>query len=164
LQVTQTKTDAKGDDMTGQILEAFAYLRVRNANEAIEFYKTAFGANQVFRLCEPSGRVAHAELKFGPHVVMVSDEYPEYEIFGPEAGRPTGSCIHLHVDDVDAFTKRAVSAGAKLTREPADQFYGERSSKVIDPYGHEWYLGSKIEDVSCEEMQQRFAAMFEDSE
>lgn len=146
--------------MANQIQDAFPYLRVRNANEAIEFYKAAFGAVEEFRMSEPNGRVGHAELKFGPHTVMVSDEYPEYGVSGPESGRPTGSSIHLHVDDVDAFTEQAVSAGATLTMKPADQFYGERSSKVVDPYGHEWYLGSKIEDVSREQMQLRFVAMF----
>lgn len=143
------------------IHEAFPYLRVRNANEAIEFYKLAFGAIEDFRLSEPTGRVGHAELKFGPQTIMLSDEYPEYGILGPEPGRSLGSAIHLHVNDVDAMTRQAVSAGAKLTMEPADQFHGERSSKVIDPFGHEWYLGSKIENVSREEMQRRFAAMFE---
>lgn len=143
-----------------QIQAAFPYLRVQNANEAIDFYKAAFGAVEEFRLSEPNCRVGHAELKFGSYTVMVSDEYPEYGILGPEAGRPTGSSIHLHVDDVDAFTQRVVSAGATLTMKPADQFHGERSSKVVDPYGHEWYLGSRIEDVSREEMQLRFDAMF----
>ena len=147
--------------MANPIQEAFPYLRVRNANEAIEFYKMAFGAVEEFRLSEPSGRVGHAELKFGPHTVMVSDEYPEYQIHGPESGRPTGSSIHLHVSDVDAMTQQAVAAGATLTMEPADQFHGERSSKVLDPFGHEWYLGSIIEIVSREEMRRRFAAMFE---
>ena len=149
--------------MTNQIHEAFPYLRVRDASAAIEFYKQAFGAVEEFRLSEPSGRVGHAELKFGPYTVMISDEYPEYAIFGPAPDRATGLSIHLHVDDVDAVTQRAVSAGAKLTMEPADQFHGERSSKVVDPFGHEWYLGSKIEDVSRDEMQRRFAAMFENS-
>lgn len=149
--------------MSKQIHEAFPYLRVRNASEAIEFYKLAFGAVEEFRLSEPSGRVGHAELKFGPCTVMVSDEYPEYGIFGPASNVSTGLSIHLHVDDVDAVTQRAVLAGAKLTMEPANQFHGERSSKVIDPFGHEWYLGSKIEDVSREEMRRRFAAMFENN-
>ena len=147
--------------MSNQIQEAFPYLRVRNAMEAIEFYKVAFGAVEEFRLSEPSGRVGHAELKFGTSTVMISDEYPEYEIHGPQSGRPTGSSIHLHVDDVDALTAQAVSAGATLTMASADQFHGERSAKVIDPLGHEWYLGSKIETVSREEMQRRFTAMFE---
>lgn len=143
------------------IQEAFPYLRVWNANEAIEFYQAAFGAVEDFRLSEPNGRVGHAELKFGTQTIMLSDEYPEYGIHGPEPGRNSGFAIHLHVDDVDAMTSRAVAAGAKLTMEPADQFHGERSSKVLDPFGHEWYLGSKIENVSREEMQRRFSAMFE---
>ena len=146
--------------MTNQIREVFPYLRVRNAVAAIEFYKLAFGAVEEFRLAEPSGRIGHAQLKFGTYTVMLSDEYPEYGIQGPEAFGGTGSSVHLHVDDVDALTKQAVGAGAKLIMEPADQFYGERSSKVLDPFGHEWLLGSHIEDVSPAEMQQRFDAMF----
>lgn len=141
--------------------EAIPYLRVRHAAAAIEFYKTVFGAVEEFRLAEPSGRVGHAELKFGPQTIMISDEYPEYGIYGPQPGRPTGSSIHLHVTDVDTLTRSAVAAGATLIKEPTDQFYGERSAKVLDPYGHEWYLGSTIEVVSREEMQRRFAAMFE---
>ncbi len=147
--------------MSNHIREAFPYLRVRNASAAIEFYRLAFGAGEQFRLSEPNGRVGHAELKFGSCTVMVSDEYPEYGIYGPESGKSTGSAIHLHVDDVDVVTNQAVAAGATLTMQPADQFYGERSSKVIDPFGHEWHLGSKVEEVSREEMQRRFDAMFE---
>lgn len=149
--------------MSNQIHEVFPYLRVRDASAAIDFYKKAFGAVEDFRLTEPSGRIGHAELKFGETTVMVSDEYPEYGIHGPKESVPTGSSVHLHVDDVDAMTKQAVEAGAKLMMEPKDQFYGERSSKVIDPFGHEWLLGSHIEDVSREEMQRRFTAMFENS-
>lgn len=143
------------------IHEVFPYLRTQDASAAIEFYKLAFGAVEDFRMAEPSGRVGHAELKFGDTTVMVSDEYPEHGIHAPRESVPTGSSIHLHVDDVDAMTKQAVDAGAKLIMEPKDQFYGERSSKVLDPYGHEWLLGSHIEDVSRGEMQRRFTAMFE---
>jgi PhnB protein len=146
--------------MSNQIHKVFPYLRVRDANAAIEFYKKAFGAEEIFRLSEPSGRIGHAELRFGSFTVMLSDEYPEYGIQGPEAFGGTGSSVHLHVDDVDAMTTRAVDAGAKIIMEPQDQFYGERSSKVHDPFGHEWLLGSQIEDVSHAEMQRRFTAMF----
>ena len=145
--------------MRNQIHEVFPYLRVRDANAAIEFYRKAFGAVEDFRMSEPSGRIGHAELKFGETSVMLSDEYPEYGIQGPEAFGGTGSSIHLHVDDVDAMTEQAVSAGAKLIMEPKDQFYGERAAKVLDPFGHEWLLGSHIEDVSREEMQRRFNEM-----
>ncbi|MEZ6130282.1 MAG: VOC family protein [Planctomycetaceae bacterium] len=145
--------------MTNTIKEVFPYLRVRDANAAIDFYRKAFGAEEDFRLTEPSGRVGHAELKFGSFTVMLSDEYPEYGIQGPEAFGGTGSSVHLHVEDVDALTEQAVSAGAKLIMEPKDQFYGERAAKVLDPFGHEWLLGSHIEDVSREEMQRRFNEM-----
>ena len=141
------------------IQEVFPYLRTRDANAAIEFYKQAFGAVEDFRMAEPNGRIGHAELKFGEVTVMVSDEYPEYGIHGPSDSVPTGSSIHLHVDDVDAMTDQAVATGAKLIMEPKDQFYGERSSKVLDPFGHEWLLGSQIEEVSREEMQRRFSQM-----
>jgi uncharacterized glyoxalase superfamily protein PhnB len=139
----------------------FPYLRVRSAVAAIEFYRRAFGAVEVFRLTEPNGRIGHAELKFGSATVMLSDEYPEYGIRGPHDDVPTGSSIHLHVADVDAMTTQAVAAGAKLLMEPKDQFYGERASKVLDPFGHEWLLGSQIEEVTPAEMQRRFIAMFQ---
>ena len=141
------------------INQVYPYLRVRNADAAINFYQTAFGAKEKFRLSEPSGRIGHAELQFGSFVVMVSDEFPEYGVQGPEAFGGTGSSVHLHVDDVDAMTQQAVDAGAKLLMEPKDQFYGERASKVLDPFGHEWLLGSHIEDVTPEEMQRRWDAM-----
>jgi len=146
------------------IHEVFPYLRMRDAAAAIEFYKNAFGAEEEFRLSEPSGRIGHAQLKFGSYTVMLSDEYPEYGIQGPEAFGGTGSSIHLHVEDVDVVTKQAVDAGAKLIMEPKDQFYGERSSKVLDPFGHEWLLGSHIEDVTPEEMQRRFNEMMNSPE
>jgi uncharacterized glyoxalase superfamily protein PhnB len=146
---------------TNRIEEVFPYLRTRDANAAIEFYQRAFGAVEDFRLTEPSGRVGHAELKFGETTGMVSDAYPEYGIHGPRDGSPTGLSIHLHVDDVDAMTRQAAEAGAKVVSEPSDQFYGERTARLLDPFGHEWLLGSHTEDVSREEMQRRFTAMFE---
>lgn len=140
--------------------EVFPYLRVKNCSAAIEFYRQAFGAVESFRLTEPQGRIGHAELVFGPATVMVSDEYPEYGILGPQSSEGTGAAIHLHVDDVDAVTQQAVDAGATLVMPPQDQFYGERSAKIRDPFGHEWLLGSQIEVVAPEEMQRRFTAMF----
>ena len=114
-----------------RIHEVFAYLRTRNGEEAIEFYKKAFSSEEIFRLSEPNGRVAHAELKFGPATVMVSDEYPEYGIHGPSLSVSPGSAIHLHVDNVDALVEQAVAAGATLTMEPQDQFYGEEQWQSI---------------------------------
>jgi uncharacterized glyoxalase superfamily protein PhnB len=137
----------------------YPYLRVRGCDRAIEFYKQAFGASEKFRLSEPSGRVGHAELLFGEHTIMLSDEYPEHGIQGPEAFGGVGSSVHLHVDDVDAVVKKAASAGAKVVMPPTDMFYGERAAKVVDPYGHEWLIGSQIEEVAPEEMQRRWDAM-----
>jgi uncharacterized glyoxalase superfamily protein PhnB len=142
------------------VREAFPYLRLRRANEAIEFYKKAFGAEELFRLTEPTGRIGHAELRIGPITLMLSDEYPEYGIGGPETIGGTSFCIHLHVDDADAAIRRAVEAGASVLREPADQFYGERSGTVRDPFGHEWMIGHEIEKVAPAEMQRRYNAMF----
>ena len=144
------------------IREVFPYLRVRDANAAIDFYQRAFGAIEKFRLSEPNGRVGHAEIKLGDCIVMVSDEYPEHGIHGPEKFGGSGSALHLHVDDVDSFTKQAEQAGAAVTMPPTDMFYGERVSKLTDPFGHEWMLGSQIEDVSEEEMLKRFTAMMGD--
>src|SRR5947208_1760977 len=114
------------------IHEMFPYLRVRDATAALGFYCEAFGATERFRLSEPSGRIGHAELQFGPAVLMLSDEYPEHGILAPKdsSGADSVSAIHLHVDDADALIDRAVKAGATLTMAPQDQFYGERSGKV----------------------------------
>jgi uncharacterized glyoxalase superfamily protein PhnB len=141
------------------IHEVFPYLRVRNAPAAIEFYERAFGVTEKFRLTEPSGRVGHAELTFGEATVMVSEEYPEMGIVSPQAVGGTTFAMHLHVDDCDALIARAVEAGAKLLRAPKDQFYGERSGMIRDPFGHEWLIGHDIEKVTPEEMQRRYDAV-----
>jgi PhnB protein len=139
-----------------KILEMFPYLRVKNAGKAIDFYKQAFGVTEKFRLVEPGGRIGHCELEFGGAIVMISEEYPELGVLGPESVGGTTVSIHLHVDDADAAIRRAVEAGAKMTRAPQDHFYGERSGTVRDPFGHDWLIGHDIEDVSPEEMQRRY--------
>ena len=139
-----------------KIHEMFAYLRLRNAAEAIDFYTKAFGAREKFRLTEPSGRIGHAELDFGGTTLMLSDEYPELGIRGPQTVGGTTMSIHLHVDDADEVVRRAVAAGAELVRQPQDQFYGERSGTVRDPFGHEWNIGHEIEKVTPDEMQRRY--------
>lgn len=145
------------------IHELFPYLRVREAGRAIAFYTEAFGAKELFRLTEPSGRIGHAELDFGGMTLMVSEEFPEFGILGPAAIGGTSVSLHLHVDDADAAIARAVAAGATLVREPRDQFYGERSGTVRDPFGHEWLIGHEIEKVSPEEMQRRYTAMMSEN-
>lgn len=145
--------------MTLQVHGLFPYLRVSNATAAIAFYEVAFAAVEEFRLVEPNGRVGHAQLKLGAFTFMLSDEYPEFGIRCPTAFGGTGTTLHLHVDDTDEWTNRAVAAGATLLMPPTDQFYGERAATIRDPFGHEWLLGSRIEDVSPVEMQRRFTAM-----
>lgn len=146
-----------------KIHELFAVLRVKRAAEAIAFYEKAFGAKEKYRLVEPSGRVGHAEIDFGDTTLMLSDEYPECEIYGPETIGGTTFCIHLHVDDADAAIQRAIDAGATLVRPASDAFYGERSGTVRDPFGHDWMLGHSIEEVSPDEMQRRYTELLSKS-
>jgi uncharacterized glyoxalase superfamily protein PhnB len=144
-----------------EVHEVYPYLRVHDAGQAIEFYARAFGAKEQFRLTEPSGRIGHAEIKIGPAIIMLSDEYPEGDIRGPRSLGGTTFSIHLHVENVDEAFARAVSAGAAVIRPLKDQFYGERSGTVRDPFGHEWLLGGHFEEVAPEEMQRRYTALFE---
>lgn len=143
-----------------RIREAYPYLRVKGAPAAVTFYKQVFGATERFRLTEPNGRIGHVELDLGNIVLMLSEEFPEYGIYAPSAPGAVGMAIHLHVDNADELAGRAVAAGATLLREPADQFYGERSCSIRDPFGHEWLIGHEIEKVPPEEMQRRYTALF----
>jgi len=145
-----------------KVHELFAYLHVSNAAKAIEFYEKAFGAKEKFRLTEPSGRIGHAELDFDGTTLMLADEFPEYNIRGPEAIGATSVTIHIHVDNADEVIRRAVSAGAVVEMEPKDEFYGERSGCVRDPFGHRWNVGHSIEEVSTEEMQRRYVEIMKD--
>jgi len=140
------------------IHELFAYITVKDAAAAVKFYCDVFGGEELFRLVEPSGRIGHVEVKLGPATLMISDEYPEYGMLGPQGRTPVS--LHIHVDDADALIAKAVAAGAKLEREPTDAFYGERSGSVFDPWGHRWLIGHSIERVTPEEMQRRYDAMF----
>jgi len=142
-----------------EIKAVFPYLRVKDAAAAIAFYGQAFGARELFRLSEPNGRIGHAELAIGNATLMLSDEYPEHDILGPQSLGGTGTSIHLHVANTDTVADRAVAAGATLVREPMDQFYGERSCSIRDPFGHEWSVGQEIEKVAHEEIQRRFTAL-----
>lgn len=141
------------------IHEVFPYLMVRDAKAAIAFYRRAFGATELYRLVEPSGRIGHVELQLGPIVLMLADEFPEFGMLGPQGDQGTGCTIHLHVDNADAMGARAVAAGAVMLMPPADQFYGERSCRLRDPFGHSWLIGHSIEQLSPEEMQRRYTEM-----
>ena len=135
------------------------YLTVRGAAKAIEFYQAAFGATEVMRLTGPDGAVGHAEVKIGDSRVMFADENPEWGNRGPETlgGATAGLCVY--VPDVDAQFARAVAAGATVMKPVADQFYGDRTGTVIDPFGHVWTLATHIEDVTPAEMQRRMDAL-----
>jgi uncharacterized glyoxalase superfamily protein PhnB len=139
--------------------DVFPYLCVRGAEAAIDFYTKAFAAVELFRIQEPSGRIGHAQLKLGPAVIMLSDEYPDHGINSPLKFGGTGVTIHLHVDNVDALANKAVQLGATMLMEPTDQPHGERQCRLQDPFGHIWLLGHEVEQVSPEEMQRRYQAL-----
>jgi len=134
------------------------YLIVDGAARAIEFYKQAFGAEEIFRMESSGGRVGHAEIKIGDSHLMLADEHPEMGARGPRSFGGSPISLALYVEDVDATVNRAVEAGAKLTRPVANQFYGDRTGGVEDPFGHAWYVATHVEDVSEEEMKKRAAA------
>ena len=135
------------------------YVIVKDAAKAIDFYKKAFGATEAMRLSEPGGRIGHAEIRIGDAPIMLSDEYPEMDVRSPQSLGGSPVLIHLYVDDVDALASRAVAAGAKLLRPVADQFYGDRSGTLTDPFGHRWMIATRKEDVSAAEMQKRYDAL-----
>ncbi|MDR6290086.1 MULTISPECIES: VOC family protein [Inquilinus] len=135
------------------------YLIIRNAAAAIEFYQVAFGAAERMRMDAPGGAIGHAELLIGGSLLMLADEMPEMGYSGPEAVGGTPVSLMLYVGDVDAVVERAVAAGATLSRPVADQFYGDRSGTVIDPFGHVWTIATHVEDVPPDEMRRRAAAL-----
>jgi PhnB protein len=131
------------------------YLIVDGAARAIDFYKRAFGATETMRMPAPGGRIGHAELRIGDSAIMLADEHPEMGAHGPRHTQGSPVSLVLYVMDVDATVKRAVDAGAKIKRPVADQFYGDRTGGLEDPFGHNWWVATHIEDVSPEEMAQR---------
>ena len=135
------------------------YLGVRDAAAAIEFYKQAFGAVEKERLTAPDGSVAHAGIEIGGSMLMLAEENPEWGNLSPSTLGGTTVRLHLYVDDVDTVFARAVELGANERFPLADQFYGDRSGRIEDPFGHQWILATRKEDVPREEMERRFAAM-----
>ena len=135
------------------------YLIVNGAAEALDFYKRALGAEETVRMPGPDGKIMHAEIRIGDSMVMLADEFPEMGARSPQSigGTPVGLCVY--VENVDKLFQQAVAAGAKVERPLQNQFYGDRSGTVIDPFGHKWTLGSHVEDVTPEEMERRMATM-----
>jgi PhnB protein len=134
------------------------YLIVNDAAAAIEFYKKAFGATELMRMPKPNGKIGHAEIRIGDSPIMLADEAAEMGARSPRTFGGSPVSIFLYVDDVDTTFARAVDGGAKVQRPLADQFYGDRTGGVEDPFGHVWYIATHVEDVSPEEMKKRAAA------
>lgn len=134
------------------------YLTVRQAHAAIAFYCEAFGAKEVMRLTMPDGSIAHAEVRIGDSHVMLSEERPEWGNTGPQSLNGTTVGLSVYVSDCDAAVQKAVAAGAKLERPVADQFYGDRTGTILDPFGHRWTIATHKEDMTPAEMQDRMNA------
>jgi len=134
------------------------YLIVRGGSDAIEFYKRAFGATELFRFPAPDGKVGHAEIKIGDSPIMLADEYPQMGYNSPQSIGGSPVSLMVYVDDVDTVFSRAIEAGATVKEAVQDKFYGDRIGSVVDPFGHVWHIATHKEDVSIEEMQQRAKA------
>jgi PhnB protein len=158
-----TKTAASKSAKVKAIPEGYhsvtPYLIIDGAARALDFYKQAFDAKELMRMPAPNDRIGHAEIRIGNSVIMLADEHPEMDARSP--GHYGGSPVTLmvYVEDVDRQFKQAVAAGATEVRPVADQFYGDRSGTLKDPFGHSWHLSTHKEDVSPEEMTRRMAAL-----
>jgi PhnB protein len=137
---------------------ATPYLIIKGAARALEFYKNAFGASEVMRMPGPGGTVGHAEIKIGKAIIMLADEFPDMNCKSPQSFGGSPVSIMVYVQDVDTFIDRAVSAGAKVLRPVANQFYGDRSCSLEDPFGHQWHFATHVEDVPPDEMAKRAEA------
>jgi PhnB protein len=135
------------------------YLIVRNAAAAIDFYKKALNAVELMRFPGPGGKIMHAEVKIGDSPVMLAEEMPEEGYVGPQTLGGVGVSMMLYVEDVDTRFAQAVAAGATIKRPVQDQFYGDRTGTLVDPFGHVWSIGTHKEDVSMEELQRRMAKL-----
>lgn len=134
------------------------YLSIKGAAKAIDYYKQAFGATELFRMAGPDGKIGHAEIKIGDSPIMLADEFPEMEFVSPQTlgGTPVG--IMIYVDDVDKIYKQAISGGGKEVKPLQNQFYGDRSGTLKDPFGHVWTVATHVEDVAPEELERRAKA------
>ena len=135
------------------------YLVIAGAAKALEFYAKAFGAKERTRMEGPNGQVMHAEIQIGDSIVMLADEFPDMGYRGPQAYGGTAVGLHLYVNDVDSLFKQALAAGAKEERPVQDQFYGDRTGTLRDPFGHQWSLATHKEDLTDEQIHERAAKM-----
>ena len=130
------------------------HLVCAGASDAIDFYKRAFSAVEVGRMAGPNGKLMHGMIRIGDSAIMLVDEFPDYGSFGPKSLKGSPVTIHLYVEDVDAFARRAVDAGAKITMPLADMFWGDRYCRLEDPFGHQWSVATHTRDMTPEEMQE----------
>lgn len=137
------------------------YLRVKHTAQAIAFYQQAFGATEVLRFTQPNGTVVYAQIMIGTALIMLSDEIPHYALLSPQSLGGTTVSLNLIVTDVDAMFTQAVAAGATVQQPVEDQFYGLREGTLADPFGHTWIIGTYLERLSPQEMQQRFEAFMQ---
>ncbi len=135
------------------------YLIVKGAAAAIEFYEKAFGAAEIMRLPGPDGKLGHAEIQIGDSRIMLADEHPEMSAHAPQSPGSSGVGLCLYVENVDDVVARAVDAGATIQRPLKDQFYGDRSATLEDPFGHVWTVATHVEDITPDEIQRRMEAM-----
>jgi PhnB protein len=136
------------------------YLCIAGAAEAIAYYQKVFGAVELMRLADPSGKIGHAEIKIGTANVMLADEFPDMGFVGPKTIGGSPVALMIYVADADAVVNRAVESGSKLLRPIEDHFYGDRSGKFEDPFGHIWNIATHFEDVSIAEMKERAAKLY----
>lgn len=134
------------------------YLIINGASDAIDFYKKAFGATELFRMASPDGKIGHAEIKVGDSHIMLADEHPQMGYTSPTTLNGTPVSLMIYVEDVDKIYNQAIAAGGKEERALQNQFYGDRSGTLKDPFGHVWHVATHIEDVSPEEMDKRMKA------
>lgn len=137
---------------------ATPYLIIKGAADAIEFYKKAFGATELFRFPAPDGKIGHAEIKIGDSPIMLADEYPDMGYKGPKSLGGSPVSLMIYVEDVDTVFNRAVNGGATVKEAVSDKFYGDRIGTLVDPFGHIWHVSTHKEDVSLEEMEKRARA------
>ncbi len=145
-------------------MTAIPYLMIRDAAAAIEFYKNAFGAVEFVRLADSSGKVMHAEIRIGDSQIMLADEFPDMGYRSPTDLGGSSVSVLLYVEDVDRLFASAINAGGTATRPVKDQFDGDRRGTLTDPFGHIWLIATRREDVSPEELQQRFKLMLEQNQ
>jgi PhnB protein len=136
------------------------YLTIDGASDAMDFYKRAFGAEELFRMEMPDGRIGHASMQFGDSTVMLSDVFAGEGFYESPKGRRPGIGLYFYVDDVDAVFEKAVKEGATVQQPLENMFWGDRWGRLIDPYGHAWELATHVEDVSEEDMAKRAKEMF----